>query len=151
MTSTPDVLTSSRVQGFSIEVTKKEGCLLQTPSSESEGVTIPSKNVAPPHHLEAVVTYDGSNPLYPNKPRSWTFFLTETTTNVGEGVMGGVYFLPPNQTFCRIEVVEEYEQAGMDDFGNRWQAHHMVWVRLFSQGTRGMQQGTSTGIMQRNP
>ncbi len=141
---------SSKLESFSIEVALKPGCVLQTrPRGSKE--TDPLDDVGSPQHLEVTVFYDGRHPLYSKEPNSWTFLLTQTVKNVGEGMNGSVYFLPPGKTFERIEIVERHEEAGFDDFGSRYPAQQIVWVQLYSRGDGGVRKWMGIGIMSRNP
>ena len=145
--------TISSVSGFTIEVERKEGCILRSRPKDAAD-DVPYTDIGFDWHLEVTVKYDGTNPKYPNdEPRHWKQLLANARLkSMGKGIVGGVNYCRPDERFDLIEVVEEielYQNCDMIFGGRRPFPEHVVWIRVHTCEKNGRRSYTGQGIMTR--
>lgn len=141
---------SSSVAGFTVRVTREKGCVLHTHQKGSPD-TVPGEAAAVDEHFKVEVSYDGSNPLYPDTKGPWTRLLTNTlSSDSGYGLSGGVSFERPGTTFKKVEIIESYEDwRDADVIGRRPRPMYVVWLAITTQQSSGFVGTSKFGIADR--
>ncbi len=123
---------ASHVPGFSISVTRKNGCVLRSrPKDSPEGTPYTDSGVD--EHFEVVTTYDGTNSQYGNSVGPQTrLFTSSLSRESGYGFVGAVNYIRPRETFLRFDIIEEYEDwKNAEISGSRWpKPEYVVWLKM---------------------
>jgi hypothetical protein len=143
--------TISRVPGFTIEVERKDGCILRS-RPENSADDVPYTNIGNDWYLEVRVTYDGSNRDYRGVRGPWKRLMTNALRkDSGFGMVGSMDYRPPDERFIRIEIVEEYEDyRNVECFGGIPIPDHIVWLKVYSLDKQHQEQCFSIGLTTRH-
>jgi len=147
--------TKSHLAGFTVQVERKEGCILQSRPKDSPEDT-PYSDSGVDGYFEVTVDYDGSNPLYP-KAKQGSRVVCQLTNSLKEGgfsMVNGMYAHPAGTVFTRVEIEEKYEDwKDADSFGfrgGRPLPEYVAWLRMYVKGPNDERDYASgTGIATR--
>ena len=128
--------TKSHVRGFTVNVRRKDGCVLRHRPENSPKDTLYT-DAGVDEHFEVSVDYDGSNPLYPDVKQGTrkVALLTNSLRDKGHGMIGSVFYYPKGIKFTRVEIEENYENWKHADIIGRGmpKPEHVVWLAIYAK------------------
>ena len=132
------------VEGFSVEIEKKDGVLLTSKPKDDE--TAVARDASIGSYYEVSVKSDGTNPEYPASEKPWVQrFTVGAGGNKGFGFVGGASYIPEGARWTRFILAEEYDDAKTPPMGKWMPAHHTVLLRGFYKDDDGRENSMAIG------